>query len=933
MGSKAWNRSKIMLVGEGRVGKTALSNALMGKPFVETESTVGLTQLTCDVRRASATNSGSWSPRKQPEKEYEQGVAQVIRNIDERKTTVEELSVKTAAESISSVGLKDSILCHDDNYECILEPRNILVWTHGTDIAEVSASISNESVSSKPDVNLVVKCLADEKEHGTDLILSLFDFGGQHVFNIIHHLFLTSYGGYVVVFNMRHMLKYGKRERSLNELSFWISSIVIHTSASRTEAKAPIFLVGTNKDKIKNSRKHDDISNLIRNRFQSHPGWKNIQENNNLCFFPVNNRKNQPKNCIQYFGSFFCNFTQQDDVISNLHKRIIDVLKEANYVKTSRPLTWLKALDEFMSTKKSFLTMEEASTIAVSTGVEVYTVQHFLSFLNEMGVVLWLDERGLRDVVILDIITFFVEPATLIICNHIVNPSSSTIHHKKIQESCRKERWKEWEEMTQRGLVSRQLMEYLLANKVDNSNISVIIDMMLKYGLVVRLLFRQTYDQSSQVSNVATHSSPEYYLVPALLPCTPCDPCVFQDTIWTQIEHFDTCYFVFSIDINIMSTSIGSSQLKSQCFLPRGFMERLIGKVVAWSKLSEITDVNDVKHLYRNYAVLSFENRRFRLIYIAEINCIRLDVDGNHPLPVYNKIYEHVKACVKECMGSLQFITALRLGDATESEEGLRLVNLKALRDVHDEDTTITIEGYVPIDREVVKKRFNLWINKYDDILHSYDVFISHRWHKDDNELSDQLHDAFLVCTVGKEKRAVQVFYDKFRIKKCQQFQRAFGNALINSAVFVPIVCSSALARMYNHNPEEEDNVLIEWMLALECMKDQIHSKMRGVYPIIFGEWNRAGSVGNLSDDLIDRLPQLVPMASIRIATSLLTEKNVNVSSSLNYITVRDVVKEIKKFNGMLCGESQPDTSPSKATKEIIKYYAEHFSDIVEDRE
>ena len=29
-GSKSWNRCKIMLVGEGRVGKTALCNSMMG---------------------------------------------------------------------------------------------------------------------------------------------------------------------------------------------------------------------------------------------------------------------------------------------------------------------------------------------------------------------------------------------------------------------------------------------------------------------------------------------------------------------------------------------------------------------------------------------------------------------------------------------------------------------------------------------------------------------------------------------------------------------------------------------------------------------------------------------------------------------------------------------------------------------------------------
>jgi len=59
-GSEPWNRSNVMLVGEGRVGKTALCRSLMGKPFIHTESTVGLNQLTCDVK-LSISNDGRWT--------------------------------------------------------------------------------------------------------------------------------------------------------------------------------------------------------------------------------------------------------------------------------------------------------------------------------------------------------------------------------------------------------------------------------------------------------------------------------------------------------------------------------------------------------------------------------------------------------------------------------------------------------------------------------------------------------------------------------------------------------------------------------------------------------------------------------------------------------------------------------------------------------
>ena len=118
---------------------------------------------------------------------------------------------------------------------------------------------------------------------------------------------------------------------------------------------------------------------------------------------------------------------------------IESVVKEADYVKEPRPLPWLKALDGLMATKKSYLPMTELTSIAIANGVEKDVISIFFYFLNELGLVLWLDEEGLRDVVILDIINFFVEPATLIICNHISETSDSSIHHRNIQVVCKKE--------------------------------------------------------------------------------------------------------------------------------------------------------------------------------------------------------------------------------------------------------------------------------------------------------------------------------------------------------------------------------------------------------------------------------------------------------------------------------------------------------------
>ena len=76
-GSKEWGRSKIMIVGEGRAGKTALANSIIGKSFKETDSTLGINQFTCSINQISK-GKGDWSISKSHDKEFEAAIAHMI---------------------------------------------------------------------------------------------------------------------------------------------------------------------------------------------------------------------------------------------------------------------------------------------------------------------------------------------------------------------------------------------------------------------------------------------------------------------------------------------------------------------------------------------------------------------------------------------------------------------------------------------------------------------------------------------------------------------------------------------------------------------------------------------------------------------------------------------------------------------------------------
>ena len=88
-----------------------------------------------------------------------------------------------------------------------------------------------------------------------DITFSLWDYGGQDVFLSLHHLFLTRFGVYVVVFDMTLLaggrLSGGTAEgaKAMRTIRFWLSTIAVHSQRQgEAGGTAPIVLVGTHKD-------------------------------------------------------------------------------------------------------------------------------------------------------------------------------------------------------------------------------------------------------------------------------------------------------------------------------------------------------------------------------------------------------------------------------------------------------------------------------------------------------------------------------------------------------------------------------------------------------------------------------------------------------------------------------------------------------------
>lgn len=231
-------------------GKTAFSNCVIGKDFTETSSTIGIHQLTCDVKYAAA-GGGAWGEYSKPDKEWEAAVASMIARMDmaaaaESKTVTEKakpgapIIAKPAEKSISPEEKKPSTdssktpSANPSTPASIVAPavsqknptsevksaelKPTAVPTVSSKLGGVSAPVGSKELDAprlprahatppaipqpQIDDDLVMKCLADSIHTESKLILSVFDYGGQSVFNVIHHFFLTRYGVYCLVFNM-----------------------------------------------------------------------------------------------------------------------------------------------------------------------------------------------------------------------------------------------------------------------------------------------------------------------------------------------------------------------------------------------------------------------------------------------------------------------------------------------------------------------------------------------------------------------------------------------------------------------------------------------------------------------------------------------------------------------------------------------------------
>eukprot|EP00924_Labyrinthula_sp_SR-Ha-C_P013208 maker-scaffold_12-augustus-gene-12.68-mRNA-1 protein AED:0.35 eAED:0.35 QI:0/0/0/1/0/0/2/0/956 len=453
-----------MIVGQGRHGKSSLVRALLGEKFVpELDSTIG-----ADLKK---TDTSGWKPQDPQSANFNEAAARVFYNAQqerakdyEEKAQTFNIAEDTVVETEKpEIGDREVAPRRNEpvveanagngNQNGANQGQENRVQENGVaqrEEVDVVTSIDNdqgnkylleeEDIARRFGNKLLGAAMASEgKEDPNKVTFSIWDMGGQQVFYTLHHLFLTKFGVYLLVFDLSEMINIEGEElkpnpEAIEYLLFWINSIMLHA------ADAPVFIVGTKLDKISYPnldaylKKCDDI--LLKSvQVERHAYLvKNQTIDSKLTFYPVSNLSGEG--------------------VESLRKEIEKVAIKEPYVEQEIPLRWVLLCDFLIEDeliKASWQDTDDVISWAKDFSCGEEEVIQVLKRFNELGVLIYLNQTAeLKKRVI-------TEP------QWVIDKLGMLIRDDRhpIPDTIRPQDKKAWMKMRETGIISRALLEVI----------------------------------------------------------------------------------------------------------------------------------------------------------------------------------------------------------------------------------------------------------------------------------------------------------------------------------------------------------------------------------------------------------------------------------------------------------------------------------------
>lgn len=760
IGGKEWRRSKLMLVGEGRAGKTAFLNAMSGLNFEETASTVGIETRTCEVKITGlqSDDGGNW-------KSYN------IQNVKHAELALAELAAALLHGGHSGV-----------------HPKG-----HPSESKE-----TEERMYPRPlNHDLVVQLVKEGKATADSIIFSAWDYGGQEVFYALHHLFLSRFGVYLICFNMEWLVEgapLSQVQQCLYYLNFWLKSIAVHTRDDKGEF-APFLLIGTHKDLVPSPEQHEAISRRLATELgKNQVFWASICKNDRgtvtsgrgqLWFFPVNNK-----------------IGRKDVVFKDIMDTVQTVVSKEEYLKQKVPFSWFKVYDSLQerAAQEAYLSRSELLDLACHCGLPSQRspfssaqqdiadeADSMLKFFNQLGILMYHHDEALRDTIVLDAASYLVAPATEIIRDHSMHQP-----HEQARKSPK------WLKLMQDSVLDPSLLP-LFWSKVDPEHHQILVQLLVKFGLFVPLL------NDKNQSGVSLSYRDNLYLVPSLLkPASAADAHHLQLVPSEASERPRGFLIHFAVDSENTTQAVVDRAKLASGFLPNGLFGRVLGKCVAWSQSTSSFQ----SRVFQDKALLCWGDVLFTIELDQANHCIIVNIHPAkiNPRLVMQRLRKLVQEVIQESMPHLQFCILL---DAVHFRGPGYLMNLDRMGEVAQ--SLLTPE---------VQNQFRVWLPQ-QGIPSSYDVFVSSLLKGDDAAFSGKLFHCLSLSDNGV--RPLEAFWDREYLLNGERKAVDPGHALCCSLVVVPLITPSALEAISSGHKEGQE-LLFEWVLALHlCQLGKIH--------------------------------------------------------------------------------------------------------------
>ncbi|XP_052096102.1 uncharacterized protein LOC127731168 [Mytilus californianus] len=580
-GTKVIYRSRLMLVGQDRVGKTSLKKSLIGLEHnVNEEATDGIDlSFSCSFNLSQKSEwqsaiSGNKNHQEQCnrdqsesigeydsiEEEYNYGLAEnIIKEMTKQKTHVRAKVSSRDSLRILSLGRKND-----------KEKQNIKnIPSSNTD-----HPILNETIKDVPE--RVIELLQDmleqqeaclpsgkipknskdskvgtpeepvtKKEAVQKVTLNIWDFAGQSAYYTAHQVFLTFRAVYIIVFNLCLDLNDGDNEMStLDYMDYWLKTIHAQISdntrsqVDNTRLSPPVFIVGTHRNSLASDQEIQEM--MVEEKFTV------IQE------FLVD--KPYTEHIITPFIAVENNLdTGVDDQIGFLKQKIQEVAGEESYMGETVPLKWLKFEQEVLklveqgTSYASFdQVMEVANTIGINTKKEFETM---LEFYHDLGVILYYGGSGSLDSLLCN--TIILKPQWLVdMFKRIV-----TAKPPNDKWNLSKDKWKM---LNEKGKLDESLIDSLWKDVIDDK--PLLLGLMEKFDLICECLSIE-----SEVGCTGKTKSRLFYIPSRLVNSLHSNT---DQTLYKPHPKHAVFYFNFNK------------------YLPEGLYHRIITRTIRWCQES-----------------------------------------------------------------------------------------------------------------------------------------------------------------------------------------------------------------------------------------------------------------------------------------------------------------------------------------------------------